>query len=492
MTTTMTSVPGGRPSSGARAALARPAVWGWISFDFAAQPFFTVVITFVFGPYFVSQLAPDPATGQTWWAGAGTVSALTVAVLAPILGAIADGAGPRKPFIAAFALVKIAALCLLWTAAPGSSLLAAATLVILATIAAELSIVLNDAMIPQLVPKEAVGVVSNVAWGIGYVGGLIALFATLFFLAASPSTGLTVAGLHPLFDLDPATGEGARATGPLSALWYLVFVLPMFLLVPDRAPPSLPARGAVRRGFDEFAGTLRELRARPALARFLIARLLYQDGVNGVLLLGGAFAAGLFGWSITESGVFGIMLVLAAIVGCGFAGVLDRYCGSKAVVMVSIVSLIVATVGIISTTTTSSLFGLLDFTGMQSAGGFFARPAEKVYLLFGGLIGIAFGPVQASSRSWLAQSVAVEEAGRWFGLYALTGRVTSFLAPLSVAVVTGIAASLTGPTTASRIGMAALIVFLVAGFLVLLTTRDPRRGEWDNASLSAGSDASRS
>ncbi|MFD2239204.1 MFS transporter [Aureimonas populi] len=463
---------GGSPGDG-RPALKRPSVWGWISFDFAAQPFFTVVVTFVFGPYFVARLAPDPATGQAAWAGAMTVSGLLLALAAPVLGAVADRAGPRKPWLAALALAKIAALCALWTAAPGTSLFLAAAFVVTASVAAELSIVLNDSMMPSLVERPSIGLVSNIAWGLGYGGGMIALIGTVLFLSADPDTGLTLLGLPALFGLDAAEGEGARATGPLSALWYLVFVLPMFWLVPDRSRRADPPARAIREGLAELAGTWREVRKRAALFRFMLARVLYQDGVNGVLVLGGPFAAGMFGWSVVESGLFGIILNVAAIAGCGLAGLVDRRLGSKSVVMASILCLVAATIGIVSTAPGSTLFGLVTFAAGPD-GGFFDSGAEKAFLLFGGLIGIAFGPIQASSRSWLAQSVEPAEAGRYFGLYALTGRVSSFLAPLSVATLTAFAATRTDPATASRLGMSALIAFFLAGLLVLLTTRDPR------------------
>ncbi|MCB8840665.1 MFS transporter [Aurantimonas sp. VKM B-3413] len=456
-----------------RRPLRRPAVWGWMAFDFAAQPLFTVVITFVFGPYFVSQLAPDVATGQAWWAFAATVTGIIAACLSPLIGAIADRAGPRKPWIAGLAVVQICALSLLWTAAPGSSLALAATLIVAAQIAAEFSIVFNDAMIPRLVHRAEIGRVSNIAWGLGYAGGIVFLIFTLACLAGSPETGRTILGLVPLFDLDPAAGEGARATGPLSALWYCVFVLPMFLLTPDR-PRAEPVGAAVRHGFSDLLATFRELRGRPALMRFLIARMIYQDGVNALIVLGGAFAAGMFGWSITESGLFGIILNVTAILGCLGASLLDARLGSKAVVVAAILCLLIATLGIISTEPRSTLFGLVAFAPSEATG-LFATAAEKSYILWGLFIGLAFGPVQASSRSWLAQSVTPDEAGRYFGFYALIGRATSFLAPATVAAVTAIAATSTDPVTASRIGMSALLAFFVAGVAILLFTKGPNR-----------------
>ena len=433
-------------------------------FDWAAQPFFTVITTFVFGPYLVSRLAQDPVTGQAAWSYTLTIAGIAIALLAPAMGAIADASGPRKPWIGAFAVVKILSLAALWYAAPGSGLAFAMAMVVLATVAAEFSIVFNDSMMTRLVAPEDTGRISNIAWGLGYLGGMIVLVAVVTLLAANPETGLTVAGLKPLFGLDPATGEDARVTGPISALWYLVFILPMFLFTPDR-PKGLPVAAAVRSGFSELGHTLRDLRQRPGILRFLIARMIYQDGVNGLLALGGTFAAGMFAWQTVELGVYGIILNVVAIGGCLYASRLDRKLGSKAVVVASLVCLITATLGIVSTGPGFTLFGLVPLSPDDS-GGLFGTAAEKAYILFGLLVGIAFGPVQASARSYLARSVHPDEAGRYFGLYALSGRATSFLAPLSVGL-------LTTATGSARIGMAALIAFLALGLVLLLRTPYP-------------------
>ncbi|MBP0616712.1 MFS transporter [Jiella sp. KSK16Y-1] len=443
-----------------------------MAFDFAAQPFFTVVLTFVFGPYFVSQLAPDPATGQAWWSLSATVAGLFVAFGSPFLGAVADRAGPRKPWIGLFAGFKIGALCLLWFSAPGSSLFVATVLVVVATVAAEFSIVFNDAMIPRLLRNDEIGRISNIAWGLGYAGGIVFLIVALAFLAGSKETGLTLLGLPPAFGLDPATGEGARATAPLAALWYLVFILPMFLLTPDR-PRGEKVTAAVRQGLGDLKATFREIRQRRPLLQFLIARMIYQDGVNALVVLGGAFAAGMFGWTLTESGLFGIILNVVAIPSCFLAGMLDARLGSKAVVVMAILCLSLATIGIISTSPDSALFGLMTFAPPGEGGGVFASGAEKSYIVFGLLIGLAFGPIQASSRSWMAKSVTAAEAGRYFGFYAFIGRATSFLAPAAVAAATALAAQSFDPITASRIGMASLIVFFVVGLVLVVRTEGP-------------------
>ncbi|MEI9408431.1 MFS transporter [Mesorhizobium salmacidum] len=439
-------------------------IWGWMFFDWAAQPFFTVVTTFIFGPYFVSRMAGDPTTGQAVWGYGIAAAGLVIAVLSPILGSIADQTGPRKPWIAFFAAIKVTSLTLLWFAAPGSNLFLIVALFSLASVAAEFSTVFNDSMMPRLVPKSEIGRISNVAWGLGYLGGMIALIFVVTCLAGSPETGKTIIGIIPLFGLDPQLGEDARATGPLSAGWYFLFILPMFFFTPD-AIKGIPIGPAVREGLSELKSTLAEVRKRGGIFRFLVARMIYQDGVNALLALGGTFAAGMFQWSITEIGMFGIILNVVAIFGCWIAARLDTGLGSKAVVMISLVMLSIATIGVVSTGPGFTLLGLIQLSTADS-GGLFGTAAEKAYIMYGLLIGLAFGPVQASSRSYMARSVTAAESGRYFGIYALAGRATSFLAPFMVATITATSGS-------ARLGMAAIILFLAIGMAILVRTPYP-------------------
>lgn len=439
-------------------------VVSWMFYDWAAQPFFTVVLTFIFGPYFVSRLVADPTQGQAAWGYTVTIAGIIIALLSPVLGAIADASGSRKNWIGFFAVVKIVALSCLWFAAPGSSLWLPMLCIILASVAAEFSIVFNDSMLPRLVNKSEVGRLSNSAWGLGYAGGLCALFVVLLLLAGNPSTGKTLIGLAPLFGLDPVVGEDARITGPLAAGWYLIFILPMFFFTPDTRS-GLSFNVAVSVGLRELKKTILELKNRTAMLKFLAARMLYQDGINGLLALGGTFASAMFAWKTVEMGIYGILLLLAAILGCYFAGKIDVRLGSKKVISISLICLIIATLGIVSTGPGFTGFGVVQLS-TQDTGGLFGTAAEKVYILFGLLVGLVFGPAQASSRSYLARSVSVEEAGRYFGLYAFAGRATSFFAPLSVA-------TLTLMTDSARIGMCALIAFLLVGFLLLLLAPYP-------------------
>jgi len=398
------------------------------------------------------------------WSNMATISSVIIAILSPVLGSIADQSGARKPWIAFFAVIKIASLFGLWFAAPGSPLIYPMTFMILASVAAEFSIVFNDSMMPRLVGKEEVGKLSNTAWGLGYLGGMIVLIAVVVLLAGSPQSGKTILGLEPLFGLDPHQGEDARITGPISAIWYLIFILPMFFFTPD-VSKGLSFGAAVRTGLTELKSTLGELKRRRGIVRFLIARMIYQDGVNGLLILGGAFAAGMFGWATVEIGIYGIILNVVAIFGCFIAGRVDRRIGSKSTIVISLAMLLLATIGIVSTWPGYTLFGLLALPTADS-GGLFGTAAEKAYVAYGLLVGLAFGPVQASSRSYLARSVSLNEAGRYFGIYALSGRATSFMATLFFSIVTF-------ATGSSRLGMATLVLFLAAGLILLVRTPYP-------------------
>lgn len=442
----------------------RRGIWGWIFFDWAAQPFFTVVTTFIFGPYFISRMAVSPEEGQIAWGYGIAIAGFLVAIMSPFLGAVADKTGARKPWIGFFAILKIISLALLWFAAPGSSLFWVLLCYIIAMVAAEFSVVFNDSMMPRLVSQQDIGRISNIAWGLGYLGGMIVLIFIVFFLAGSPETGKTILGIDPLFGLDPVQGEDARISGPLTAIWYLIFILPMFLFTSDSARGETLAK-AMRSGLGELKATLNEVRKRPGIVRFLLARMVCQDGVNALLALGAGYAAILFGWTITEIGLFGMILNVMAIFSCLIASRLDTRFGSKTVVMWAVLLLFFASLGIVSTGHSHTGFGMISFEASDGAG-LFATPAERAFLLYGLLIGAAFGPVQASSRSWFARSIRAEEAGRYFGIYALAGRATSFAGPFLVASFTALSGS-------AAIGMSVLIAFFAVGFLLIKITPYP-------------------
>lgn len=448
-----------RPAVAARpkGMASRPALLGWLLFDWACQPFFTLVTTFVFAPFFAAALAPDPVTGQSLWGYATACAGLVLAFLSPILGSIADATGPKKPWIAACGLVLFASSFALWFAAPGMPYAIPVALVGfgIGTVAVEVAAVFNNAMIPHLVPPERFGRLSGTGWAVGYLGGLVSLVIVLGFLAANPETGRTVIGVAPLFGLDAGLREGDRITGPFSAVWFLLFVLPLFLLTPDIARSSLSLRAAVRRSFAQVASTIADARRQESVGRFLLANMVYQDALVALFAFGGIYGAGVFGWQATELGVFGILLTVTGTLGALVGGRLDDRFGAKPVILGAIATLCVVCLGVLSLGADHVLF-VVPTAPAVPGDGLYGTAPEKLFLALGLLIGAVAGPLQASSRSLLARLVPAHEAGRYFGLLALSGKVTSFLAPLTVAVATALFQT-------QAAGPAVLILFFAAG-----------------------------
>jgi MFS transporter, UMF1 family len=447
----------------------RRAIAGWILFDWACQPFFTLVTTFVFAPYFASGLASNAVDGQALWGYATAAAGLTLAALAPVLGSIADARGPKKPWIATCGLVLVAACAVLWFAAPGTrhGIPVALVAFAVATVAAEVAAVFNNAMMPYLVPAERLGRLSGAGWATGYAGGLVSLVVVLGFLAADPRTGMTAFGLEPLFGLDPALREGDRITGPLAAMWFVIFVVPLFVFTPDAPRTGRRLAEAVRRGLGQLGATAAEARRDGTIARFLLANMVYQDGLVALFAFGGIYGAGVFGWSTIELGFFGVLLTVTGTFGALVGGRLDDRLGAGRVILGALTILGLVCFAILSLGRDHVLF-VVPVTPPVDGDGLYGSLPEKLFLGLGLVIGAVAGPLQAASRSLLARLAPPVEAGRYFGLLALSGKVTSFLAPFLVAVATDVA-----DTQAA--GPAVLILFFATGAALLAgLRRSPR------------------
>ena len=437
----------------------RAAVISWIFFDWAAQPYFTLITTFVFAPYFATHVASDPASGQALWGFATAAAGLLIALMSPVLGAIADASGRRKPWIAAFGALLVIGSCLMWFGKPGDATVIPPLLLAygIATIGAEFATVFNNAMMPSLVPPNQIGRLSGTGWATGYIGGILSLILVLGFLAANPDTGRTLFGFVPLFGLDPVTHQGDRITGPLTGIWFIIFVLPMFLLTPDY-PAKRPVREALRAGLIELKQTLGELPKQKSMAAFLLANMIYTDGLVSLFAFGGIYAAGTFGWHTIQIGSFGILLAIAGTFGAWLGGKLDDSLGPKRVIAGSMLMLLLAIVAILLVDKDSILF--VKVAPPEPDGALFSGAAERAYLVLGCLIGAAGGPLQAASRTLLIRLAPQDRIAQYFGLFALTGKVTSFVGPLLIGVITA-------ATESQKAGMAVLVLFFVAGLLLL-------------------------
>ncbi len=453
----------------ARARSGPLALFGWVLFDWATQPFYTLVVTFLFAPYFVDGFMADPAVGSTLWAYATGGGELIAAILAPVLGAIADAGLPRKPWIAGFSILLVGGLSGLWLAIPGRTDLVPLVLLsfALATIGAELATVFNNAMMPSLVSRKRLGTLSGIGWAVGYVGGLVSLFLALALLIPDASSGKTLLGLPPLIPLDSATREGDRLIGPFSALWYVLFVLPLFLFTPDR--PSIAREPQpIKAGLKQLARAAQDLvRHHRQAALFLLARMIYADGLGAIFAFGGIYAGTVFGWGAAELGLFGIILTIAGTLGAALGGLLDDQVGSKRVIVWALVLFILASLAVLSVDADHILF-VLPVEPKRAGGALFASTGEQVYLLFAILVGLAAGPIQSSSRALLARLAPPDKTTEFFGFLSFSGKITAFAAPLLIGAVTAASGS-------QRLGIATSLLFLIAGLLLLQRVRVPAR-----------------
>jgi MFS transporter, UMF1 family len=407
--------------------------WAWALYDWANSAFPTVVSTFVIAAYFTQGIAPDAATGQAQWGWMQALAGFGIAALSPVLGAVADAGGRRRAMLGLCTVGMVAATACIWFARPDPAWTVWALVCVgLGTLFFELATVFYNAMLPELAPPDRIGRLSGLAWGLGYAGGLACLLAALLLLVRPDP---------PLFGLDRSEAEPVRATALLTAGWIALFGWPVLFALPAPRGPKPGWGEAARAGLREIGGVLRALPERPALARFLLARLFYTDGLNTLFAFGAIYAAGVFGMGFEEILLFGIALNVTAGLGAAGFGLVEDRVGSRRVVLAALCAMIACGAGLLL------VEGRAAFWALALA------------------LGSVMGPAQSASRALMARMAPPGEEAAHFGLFALSGRVTGFLGPAVLAAVTQATAS-------QRAGMATVLVFLGAGAGVLATVKE--------------------
>ena len=413
----------------------RRALFSWCLFDWANSAFPTVITTFVFATYFTTTVAESTIAGTAAWGHAQSLAALIIALLGPALGAIADRGGRRKPWLLAFTALCVAACVGLWFTQPErGDVIWALIFVVLGTVGFEIGMVFYNALLPEIAAPERLGRLSGWGWGMGYAGGLACLSVALVGFIQTDA---------PWFGLAAGTAEPVQATTLLVAAWVSLFALPLFLWTPDK-PRGERTLEALRNGLVTLVNTLCNIRRYAQTARFLLARMIYIDGLNTLFAFGGIYAAGTFGMALEEVILFGIAINVTAGIGAACFAWLDDNIGPKRTILIA-------------------LGGLIWF------GGALLLASGKVWFWALALpLGLFVGPAQAASRSFMARLAPPHMRAEMFGLFAFSGKVTAFLGPLFLAWATLAFDS-------QRAGMATIIVFLAVGFVLLLPLRDPGR-----------------
>lgn len=442
----------------------RKRIWGWYFFDWASQPYHTLLITFIFGPYFASVASEHfmstglgaeaaDARAQTMWSWCLTVTGLIIGFGAPLIGAIADTTGKRLPWIVVFSLMYVAGATAIWAMLPdGSNLWVGLVAFGVGFIGAEYALIFVNSQLPSLGSADEVGALSGSGFAFGYAGGVLALVIMLAIFVEQPS-GKTLLGLDPALGLDAEAREGTRVVGPFTALWFAVFMIPYFAWVRDTGP-ARQGHG-LRDALGLLARTLKGLRHRLSLSAYLGSAMFYRDALNGLYGFGGTYAILVLDWSITSVGIFGILGAVSAALFSWAGGKADKRFGPKPVIIATIWGLIAVCVTVVGMDR-SQIFGVPLPEG--------STLPDTVFFGCGVLIGGLGGTLQAASRSLMVRHTDPAAPTENFGLYGLSGRATAFLAPALIGLVT----SMTG---SARLGVSPVIFLFLTGLVLLCWVR---------------------
>lgn len=403
------------------------AVFAWCMYDFANSSFSALVLTFIFSTYFTKAIAPDEIIGTTLWSRGLTISGLTVALLSPFMGALADRGGFRKRILFFLTVTAVCGTTALYTCLPGQVLKALVWFVI-ANIGVEMGMVFYNAFLPDIAPPDRIGRISGYGWSFGYVGGLLAMSLAMIGLVQTDA---------PWFGFLKETGENIRATNLLVAVWMALFSIPIFIWVKDKKQTDSPKIGVLfSSSVQQLKKTFQDIKHYQQIIRLLAARIFYNDAILTIFSFGGIYAAGTFGFSFTEILIFGIVLNITAGVGAFALGFLDDIIGGKKTIQISNYAFIVAT-----------------FIAILA-------PNKLVFWIAGILVGLFSGPNQAASRSLMGRFVPSDKETEFFGFYAFSGKATAFIGPLVLGILTELFNS-------QRAGISVVLVLFVIGSLIL-------------------------
>ncbi len=416
---------------------AKKSVFSWCLYDWANSAFSTVIITFVFSVFFTRGMVGDETQGSALWSYAIATSGILIAVLGPILGAVADHSGARKAWIFWLSMLCIIFTSLLWFAQPvadTSNVLFVLACVVFANVGYELSIVFYNAMLPHIAPKKLIGRISGFGWGVGYLGGIAALLIALLGLVG-------VGEMEPWFGISGMDSANIRATGPMTALWFLVFMIPLLIYTHDVERSPMPMRDACKAGLAQLKSSLIKIRHHKNLMQFLVSSAIYRDGLNTLFTVGGIYAAGVYGMDLVEILFFAVGLNVFAGFGAFAFAFVDDKIGSKRTIVISLVGLILAGAAVL-----------------------FTREKET-FMILAMILGVFMGPVQAASRTFAGRLSPKSMVTQTYGLYSFTGKSVAFVGPL----VYGLATHVYGTQQA---GMFTILMFWVIGLGLLMLVEE--------------------
>ena len=397
-------------------------------YDFANSAFTTIIITFIFSTYFAKQIAPNPVLGQSYWGWTIGITGVVVAIIGPLLGSIADKKNYTEFFIKIFTIICISLTCLLWFSKPSKEYLFYTLLIVgLANIFYELSLIFYNSTLKKISEDKSLGKSSGYSFALGYIGGILILIICIKIFIDSDNLP---------FGLSKDNSENIRATSFLVAFWYLIFSLPFLLNLKKYNYDKVNELTNNIKNFKELIWN----KGLNNIGKFLLARMLYADGLNAIIVMGGIFAVGVFNLEIKDLLILSVLMNITAFIGAIIGGYANDKFSSKAVIIFSLVGLILS----------SSIILFLK--------------SKIIFLIFASINGFFIGPVQSASRVFMTKSIDINNQASAFGLFALSGKLTSFIGPLLVSTITYISNN-------QKIGFSSAIALLLIGLIILLKVK---------------------
>ena len=403
-------------------------VFNFALYDFANSAFTTIIITFIFATYFAKQIAPNPVLGQSYWGWAIGITGLLVALIGPLIGSFADKKNCTEFFIKLFTIICVSLTSLLWFSKPSEKyLLYTLIIVALANFFYELSLIFYNSILKRISNSNNLGKSSGYSFALGYIGGILILIVCIKIFIDND--------VLP-FGLSKENSENIRATSIVVALWYLLFSIPFLFSLKKK----------IKNKIEKSSNNIKKIKnliwdkGLNNLGKFLIARMLYADGLNAIIIMGGIFAVGVFNLEIKDLLVLSILMNITAFIGAIIGGYANDKFSSKSVIIFSLIGLIFSSAIILFVQT------------------------KIFFLIFASINGFFIGPIQSASRVFITKSIDKNNQASGFGLFALSGKLTSFIGPLLVSTLTYISNS-------QRIGFSAAIILLLIGLLILLKVK---------------------
>ena len=402
-------------------------IFNFALYDFANSAFTTIIITFIFATYFAKQIAPNPVMGQSYWGWTIGITGFLVAIIGPIVGSFADKKNRIVFFVRCFSLLCILFTALLWFSKPSESyILYTLVIVGIANLFYELSLIFYNSLLKDISKNKNLGKSSGFGFALGYIGGIIILLISIKLFIDTDNLP---------FGLTKEESKNVRAIALLVSIWFLIFSIPFLFF-------AIKKRETKKNYHIKFSDLKKLLwnKKITTLGKFLIARMLYADGLNAIIVMGGIFAVGVFNLEIKDLLKLSIIMNVTAFIGAFAGGIINDKYGSKILIIFSLIGLIFSSIAILFTFSASTFFYLAAINGLF------------------------IGPIQSASHVVITSMLNKDDQGKGFGLFATSGKLTSFLGPLLVSTVTFLSES-------QRIGFSAAIILLLFGLIVLLNIK---------------------